>query len=591
MSRLFILFIGLVWWGMFALPTAYASQDFDKWAEKFAGDWVRTDPSLSTMHDYLPREEQRLLDRQLTPYTAEARNARVTLAQRGLAELRAFPRDRLQAHQRLAASVIQNELGSVVRSAQHMDLEYPFRSFLGIHLLLVDYLTRFHPLRDGTDVDNYLARLAQVGQRMDEATAWAKELEAKGHRMPDFITQSALGQFERFLAPAPKDNVFVSSLRNRLASLSTVSDTDKQRWLKQAEIYAEQQVMPAYLRAQALLKEQLPKTTSQAGWGARKGGTAAYQEALRQHTTTTMTAAEIHAIGLREVARIETQMDQILRKLGYKEGSVEARYQLLEKSLQPPSGADPRAGLLAKFQAMIDDAEIRSRAVFELRPKAACIVQREPLISEVSASARYTPPRLDGSLPGTFWVPLPGPQFRIAGMRTLTYHEAIPGHHFQYALAQELQTIPRYLRGALFGRNSAYGEGWALYAEQLAVELGWYEGDDIGLLGQLQAQLFRARRLVTDTGMHAMNWTRQQVIDYGIPPSEADRYAVWPGQATSYMVGMLHILELRQKAKDALGDKFDIKQFHNAILGSGRLPLDVLSELVDGWIVEQKLRR
>ncbi|AOS43848.1 hypothetical protein Verru16b_00906 [Lacunisphaera limnophila] len=169
-------------------------------------------------------------------------------------------------------------------------------------------------------------------------------------------------------------------------------------------------------------------------------------------------------------------------------------------------------------------------------------------------------------------------------MRTLTYHEAIPGHHYQLALIQEMQDLPRFRRDRIFGANSANAEGWALYAEQLATEHGWYEGDIPGLLGQLDAELFRAQRLVADTGLHAMRWTRQQAIDYGIPPHEVDRYTVIPGQACSYKIGQLKFLELRAKARAALGDRFDLKQFHNTVLRAGVVPLSVLETIVDDWI-------
>jgi uncharacterized protein (DUF885 family) len=212
------------------------------------------------------------------------------------------------------------------------------------------------------------------------------------------------------------------------------------------------------------------------------------------------------------------------------------------------------------------------------------VVKREPPFTEKSAAAHYTPPARDGSRPGIFWAPLPGPKFEIIEMRTLVYHEAVPGHHFQIALQNEMTSLPRFRRDRVFGFLSAHGEGWALYSEQLAAEQGWYEGDPKGHLGQLQDELFRARRLVVDTGLHTMHWTRQQAIDYGISASEVERYVVWPGQACSYKIGMLKILELRAKAQHELGPRFFLKEFHNTVLRAGNVPLGVLETVIDDWI-------
>ena len=244
---------------------------------------------------------------------------------------------------------------------------------------------------------------------------------------------------------------------------------------------------------------------------------------------------------------------------------------------------------------MVRDAEKRSEAVFDLRPKAPVTVIREPAFSESSAAAHYSDPAPDGSQPGIYWLPLADLSPRVTwlgtGLKSTAYHEAIPGHHFQLALQQETTSLPRYLKLGIFGFNSAYIEGWALYAERLADENGWYEGDLPGRLGFLNMQLFRARRLVVDTGLHEMKWTRQQVIDYGFTPTETERYIVWPGQACSYMIGQLRILELREKAKAALGAKFSIKEFHNLVLGGGSMPLEVLGQEVERWIAVVRARK
>jgi uncharacterized protein (DUF885 family) len=237
---------------------------------------------------------------------------------------------------------------------------------------------------------------------------------------------------------------------------------------------------------------------------------------------------------------------------------------------------------------MVRDAQHRSDALFNLKPAAPVDVRREPPLTEAAAAAHYSLPAPDGSRPGIFWVPMRGPNFDVIRMRSLSYHEAVPGHHFQLAIQQEQKDLPKFRSQRIFGGGSAHSEGWGLYAERLAVEQGWYEGDVPGLLGALGSELFRARRLVVDTGMHAKGWTREQAIDYGIGSQEVERYIAWPGQATAYMVGMLRILELRDKARAELGDKFSLPAFHDVVLRAGSVPLDVLGDLVDQWIAKQK---
>ena len=229
------------------------------------------------------------------------------------------------------------------------------------------------------------------------------------------------------------------------------------------------------------------------------------------------------------------------------------------------------------------DNQRRSQALFNLQPKAPVVVRREPALTERTAAAHYNAPAPDGSRPGTFWVPLPGPLFEIPSMRSLAVHEAVPGHHFQIALQQEQDDLPRWRQRRIFGGGSAHSEGWALYAERLAIDAGWYADDPHALLGALGSQLFRARRLVVDTGLHAKRWTRQQAIDYGIGAQEVERYVANPGQACAYMVGMLHILQLRDAARQRLGDRYTLKGFHDVVLKTGSVPLAVLTEVVQQW--------
>ncbi len=574
------------WLGLLVIPASalFATNPaFDTWADALTTETIRASPTGATITQFFTGAEQDALDRQLTPITPAYRAERVAKAQAARAQLAKFDRAQLSAEQRISAAIIEWSLAGIVDSQPFADFNFVFSQFRGLQVSLVNFLSQTHPIRNKRDIENYLARLDLVAAQMDEGIAQARDAATRGFLMPDFITKSALGQFTIFLADAPAKNVFVVSLDERAAKLRDVSATERAAFVAAAKKTVGDQIIPAFQRAQALLLAQLPATTSDAGLWRLPGGDRAYAYALRQFTTTDLKPDEIYALGLKEVARIEAAMEGMLQSLGFKTGSIKDRMEQLNASLQPAAEPDPRDALIKRYREILADAQLRSAAVFDVRPKAPCEVKREPPFTEKTAAARYTGPAKDGSRPGTFWAPLPGPVFKIVNMRTLTYHEAIPGHHFQIALQRETDSLPRYRRDGIFGGGSAYSEGWALYAEQLAVENNWYEGDPVGHLGQLDAELFRAKRLVTDTGLHTQRWTRQQAIDYGIPASEVERYVVLPGQACAYKIGQLKILALRAQTRATLGDAFTIKQFHNLVLQSGNMPLAVLETVINDW--------
>lgn len=574
------------WLGLLVIPASalFATNPaFDTWADALTTETMRASPTGATITQFFTGAEQDALDRQLTPITPAYRAERVAKAQAARAQLAKFDRAQLSAEQRISAAIIEWSLAGIVDSQPFADFNFVFSQFRGLQVSLVNFLSQSHPIRNKRDIENYLARLDLVAAQMDEGIAQARDAATRGFLMPDFITKSALGQFTIFLADAPAKNVFVVSLDERAAKLRDVSATERAAFVAAAKKTVGDQIIPAFQRAQALLLAQLPATTSDAGLWRLPGGDRAYAYALRQFTTTDLKPDEIYALGLKEVARIEAAMEGMLQSLGFKTGSIKDRMEQLNASLQPAAEPDPRDALIKRYREILADAQLRSAAVFDVRPKAPCEVKREPPFTEKTAAARYTGPAKDGSRPGTFWAPLPGPVFKIVNMRTLTYHEAIPGHHFQIALQRETDSLPRYRRDGIFGGGSAYSEGWALYAEQLAVENNWYEGDPVGHLGQLDAELFRAKRLVTDTGLHTQRWTRQQAIDYGIPASEVERYVVLPGQACAYKIGQLKILALRAQSRATLGDAFTIKQFHNLVLQGGNMPLAVLETVINDW--------
>lgn len=561
---------------------------FDVWAEKFAEDWVRMNPQLATATQYFSGAEQARLDRQLTPLTRAHREQVQALAKTGLARLDQWMAGPLDESQRISAAVMRWSLRNAVANLPFEDHSFIFSQFSGVQIGLVNFMTTTHPMRTQADVLSYLERLEQIGTRMDEALVRARAAAAKSLIPPRFILERAQYQVDTFLKPSAEQNVLVSSLAQRTQDMQGLTPEERKDALARATRIVEERIRPAYQRVQAFMRDLHPRTGDVAGISRLPEGGAAYARAVENFTSTQLTPNEIHEIGLREVARIEGEMDRLLDSLGLTEGSIETRMKQLDARFQPKGEGDPRPAIIASYEAMVKDAERRSAPLFNLKPRAPVEVRREPPLTEPSAAAHYSLPAPDGSRPGIFWVPLRGPTFDMIRMRSLAYHEAVPGHHFQLAIQQELTGIPKYRSQRIFSGGSAHSEGWALYAERLAAEQGWYEGDVPGLLGALGSELFRARRLVVDTGLHTKGWTRQQAIDYGIGAQEVERYVAWPGQANAYMIGMLRILELRDKAKKELGGKFSLPAFHDLVLGAGSVPLDVLGELVDGWIAKQK---
>lgn len=552
--------------------------------DRFTAEWMRSNPNAAVSTGYFSGEEHERLERQLTPLTPEYRRERERLARRGLAELRRFDRGRMTSSERVSADLMEWQLDTIAAGEPFDDLSFPLEQFAGANVALVNALTVQHPLRTPDDAESYLTRLALVPTRMAEAVADARRIAARGTIPPRFILNATIAQLQQFVAPTPAQNPFVTAFDERLRAGKAVPDARRAALRGQAERIVASQIYPAWRSALTLLQEQLPLSTDDAGLWRLKGGDEAYAYHLRRFTTTNLSADEIHRIGLEEVARIEKEMDAILRRLGRTDGSVNERIAQLQKDLSYPLTEEGRTAIMADIEQIMRDAERRSAQLFDRRPRAGVAAQPYPRFREANAAASYNAPPLDGSRPGIFQMPLRPDRMTKFALRSLVYHETVPGHHFHIALSQEDDSLPRFRRVRAFGTISAITEGWALYAERLAAESGWYEGDPEGLLGQLDSALFRARRLVVDTGLHARQWTRQQAIDYGIEPSEVERYVVNPGQACAYMIGQLKIVELREKARAALGSRFSPVAFHNVVLGAGTVPLHILEAQVEEYI-------
>lgn len=470
---------------------------------------------------------------------------------------------------------------------------YPVTQLSGPQDAVPKLLEGQHPIKDAADAEHYLARLQAYAATVDEAIESIEHDRQLGVIPPDFILDKTLATIaERSVGdPSAHSLVTVFAAKVREAGLEA-----PEQWAQRATVLVRDSVLPANQRLAARIGSLRDKAVHDAGIWRLPHGEALYRAMILHMTDTTRTPQEIHDLGLREVARITAEMDAILEREGYADGSVGARMTALaaEKRFAYANDAAGKAQLLAFLNSELDKINQQLPKWFAVLPPQQVVIRAIPPQAEGSSSGGYyDPPALDGSRPGTYWINLRDtalwPSFKL---KTLTYHEANPGHHLQGALG--MSPDAPVLASILF--SNAFGEGWALYSEALAHEMGMYQDDPWGDLGRLQDELHRAVRLVVDTGMHALRWSREQAIEYvvateGAHPAEAEseveRYVVWPGQALGYKIGMLEIQRLRHVAEQALGERFDIRAFHHEVLRDGGIPLQVLEAKVQRWIAAQ----
>ncbi len=523
------------------------------------------------------------------------RTARRLAAQ--LAMLRSFDRAAQSDSQRLSTDVLDRFLELQVEGEPFLLHDYPVNPMSGVQNELPDFMLNVHPIRSSRDADDYVARLSKFGVAFDQVIDGLRQREARGMLPPRFVIERVQAGIKHFLEPKPAEHVLATDLERRLGELPGVSAAAREALALRASDEIERTIYPAYRRLAAQLDEMRARAGTDDGAWHLPYGELYYAWCVRLHTTTERTPKEIHELGLAEVTRIQGEMREILRAEGLGAGRLFPTIRELghEPRFLYPDTDEGREQLLAQYQAIIDDASTRLPALFGRLPKAKVVVQRVPAFKqEGAARGYYDLPPFDGSKPGIFYANLRNteehPKF---GMRTLAYHETIPGHHLQIALAQEMQGVPFFRRIVPF---TAFIEGWALYAERLAAESGFHP-TAFDRLGQLVAEEFRAARLVVDTGIHALRWTREQAIEYMLANTaleesevvaEVERYIVMPGQALAYKSGQLEILADRERARRELGEKFDLRGFHDVVLGSGALPLTLLSRNVDAWIAARK---
>lgn len=518
-----------------------------------------------------------------------------------LAVMKTYNRDDLSAEEQLYYDIF---MATANDALPLLDMAGPFGpSFPGIyrmsqlagpHLGLPQLMQSAHPVENTQDAEDFISRLNAVNDNFAGfIEAWNADIEA-GLIPPKFGLEKASATLGNFLSDDPKTSPFYGIFAGKVEALEDVTDEQKADLLARAEAAITDSVNPGYAALKARVDELIPEATWEAGVWAKPNGEAYYKVATKIFSGTDFTPEEIHQIGLDEVTRILAERERILVENGLTEGTQSERIQALVANLNLVFTNDD-AGREGILQYLADNKAFMTENAadyFSVIPETDFDIQRIPAFSEASApGGYYTPPTLDGSRPGIFWINLQDPsQANVSSLKSLLYHEAVPGHHFE--LAQALTATDRPIFRRLFF-SSNYSEGWALYAELLAEEMGAYEGDPVGNLGRLGSELFRAARLVVDTGMHAKKWSREDALafmaeTYDAPEaafvSEIERYAVWPGQALGYKMGMLKIIELREKAFAAMGDDFDIKVFHQLILGEGSMPMSVVEIRVNEWI-------
>jgi uncharacterized protein (DUF885 family) len=493
--------------------------------------------------------------------------------------------------QKIAIFDIENDINEFDNFRYH---SYPFNQISGGHLNLVEFMTDMHPVRNDREAADYIKRVKLFDEVFAGDLLWLAKQKEQGIFAPKFVFDHVITQLENMVAAELSDDPLYQVFERKLSDLE-MSEDKKNTLLSELADAINENVKPGFQSVLDYMNENYNSANQYHGVWSLPDGEDFYAARLRSYTTTNYSAEEIHQIGLGEVARISSRMKEIFTELGYTlDKPVGAMMNELNEDPQflYADTPDRKVIVIADYNQMVKEAEEAVKPYFNRLPISPVEVRAVPEYSEqTAAGGYYQSPSLDGTRPGVFYANLYDiKQTPTFGMRTLTFHEAVPGHHFQIALNQENKDLTLYRKMGY--RTSAFTEGWALYSEQLAVEVGMTK-NLLDELGVLQSEMFRANRLVVDTGMHHKRWTREGAMKYmkettGMSDTEVrveiERYIVWPGQATSYKMGMLKILELREKAKQALGEQFDLKTFHSIVLDQGIVPLFILEDLIDDWI-------
>jgi uncharacterized protein (DUF885 family) len=522
----------------------------------------------------------------------EAKLAR--MAREDLKTLQGYDRSSLSPANQLSYDVLEWFLQDLVDGQRWLFYDYPVNQLFGLQSATPEFMVQIHPIGGRRDISNYITRLNAFELKFSQLLQGLQLRESKGIVPPKFVIERVLAEMRAFIGMPPRDNVLYTNLSTKMVRLAGLSVTERLRLLAEAETAIRTHVYPSYQRLIDFFARLQPQVTEDYGIWKLPDGDGYYDHLVRSHTTTSLNAEQVHNIGLAEVARLEKEIDAVLKSQGFPAGTIAERIARLnaDSHLQYTNDDAGRAACIADYQRILTQMIRSLDQDFAAPPRLNNIqVQRVPQFKEKTSPGAYADTgSLDGSRPAVFYVNQRDMRENWKyQMRTLAYHEGVPGHLLQGAVAQGQTDTPTFRKILPF---TAYDEGWAVYAERLGWEMG-FENDPLENLGRLQSEMFRAVRLVVDTGIHRKHWTREQAIAYmreetgmseGEVVSEVERYFVIPGQALAYKIGMLRILELRARAQERLGASFDIRQFHSVVLGSGSLPLGILEQQVDAWI-------
>lgn len=573
---------------------------------KFTAEFAFETPELLTGLGFIDNTPLDFHSGKLADYTKAQEEKQLARLKKNREGLNRFNPEKLKGQEKLSWEIATWFLDDIIAQAEFDHSGYRVNQISGPMVNLPQFLTDTHVIKNEKSVKRYISRLNEFGRVIDETIVRVKEDRDAGVTPPDFVIEKSLVGMRAFIEGGAEKNPLVTTLPAKLDKIEGLSAEKKTALIAEATQAVNEKVIPGYQAMIALFEDMAKTATHDAGIWRIPDGDKIYAASLRNNTTTDLSADEIHDIGLAEVERIERAMTAILDAQGIpavdEAGAAipfAARIALVSQrpgEIYPNDDTGRQAMIDYLTQLNVDVMKLAPQYFITIPPQPVEVV-RVPEYSQDSApGGYYNPPALDGSRPGRFYINLKdtadNPRWTLP---TLLYHEAAPGHHFQLSASQLIKGVPLLRKVSPF---TAYSEGWALYAEKVAAEdMNLYASDPFGDLGRLQAEIFRAVRLVVDTGMHAKKWSREQAIEYMVAKTgqteaevtrEIERYVVWPGQATAYKTGQLAIIRMRQKAEAELGEKFDLRKFHEVILGNGAMPLGILEETVDSWIEKEK---
>ena len=578
----------------------FATERLNQWFEQKYEQQLQQSPVQMTFMGRKDKYDQ------IDDVTLAAEQQQLEWLEATVAELKAnFVYEELDLEAQTSYDVWVYQYEMAKEGARFRSNRYVFTQMQGIHALLPQILINFHKVDNAEDMQAYVSRIEGISKAITDLLQRAQQNAEQGVRPPRFAYEGVLTQLDSLLTGAPLSDAEqdiplwadTKAKINSLIEADKLSDEQAKELTDKAKIALQQHFQPAYMGLKQWLQDDIDNTDAVAsGVGKQPDGIAYYNHQLKVSTTTDLTAEQIHQIGLAEVERLTAEMTAIKNQVGFP-GDLPAFFEFIKKDDQfyyPDTDAG-RQGYIDDSQQYLDFINSRLPEFFGTLPKAGLVVKRvEPFREQPGAAQHYFPGTPDGSRPGVYYAHLSDMRSMPKNeMEAIAYHEGSPGHHMQISIAQELTSVPTFRTQARF---TVYSEGWALYAELLAKEMGAYQ-NPYSDFGRLITEMWRAVRLVVDTGLHSKGWTEQQAIDYflqktpiaeGAVLSEVRRYLVIPGQATAYKIGMIKILELRQYAEQELGEAFDIRQFHDTILTGGALPLSVLERRVKNWVSQLK---